>query len=237
VARARDWSEGRQRWRNLLFLHWSISPETVRPLVPRELPLDLRDGKAWVGVVAFAVKAARPPLLPTALGLDFLETNARTYVHVPGESPGVYFFSLDASSRVAIAAARMRYRLPYYRARMSCEAEDGRILYRTTRLSRDAAGFAVRYRTDEELGTAARGSLEEFLIERYVLHTVHGGTVGTIRVRHSPYPLREVEAELLSETLLAAAGVRRPESAPLVHFSTGVDVEVRPASSMASAES
>jgi uncharacterized protein YqjF (DUF2071 family) len=229
-----DWIEGRQSWRDLLFLHWPVEPETVRAVVPPALPLDLRDDKAWLGVVAFGVRAARPPWVPAFLGLDFLETNARTYVRVPGEPPAVFFFSLDASSRLAVAAARARYGLPYHYARMSREVNEPSMLYRTARVSSDAAGAVVRYRTGQELGSAAPGSLDEFLIERYALHTVDGDSIRTIRVRHSSYPLEAVEVELLSETLLAAAGVRRPEEAPVAHFSPGVHVEVRPAASRAS---
>lgn len=218
--------EGRQSWRDLLFLHWSVPAEELRPVVPVELPLDLRDGVAWVGVVAFSVHGARPPLVPSSLGLDFLETNARTYVRLPGGEPAVWFFSLDAESRVAVAAARLRYGLPYHAARMRRGERDGWVAYSTTRRSPARAGLEVDYQVGEPAGTAPPGSLEEFLVERYALHVVRGG-LHTVRVRHDPYPLRRAEARVRREDLLAAAGVRRPEAAPLVHFSDGVDVEVR----------
>src|SRR5688500_19215607 len=102
----RSMLEGRQHWDDLLFLHWRLPPAVVRAAVPAALPLDLHQGAAWVGVVAFGIRGARPPLVPEALGLDFLETNARTYVKLPGGPPAVYFFSLDAESRLAVAAAR-----------------------------------------------------------------------------------------------------------------------------------
>ena len=40
-----------QRWHDLLFAHWALPAEQVRPLVPRELDLDTFDGKAWIGVI------------------------------------------------------------------------------------------------------------------------------------------------------------------------------------------
>jgi hypothetical protein len=218
--------EGRQRWNRLLFLHWALPPEIVRPTVPDELPLDLHDGKAWVGLVAFDVAGARPPLLPGALGIDFLETNTRTYVRLPGGDPAVWFYALDASSKIAVEGARLAYGLPYWRAEMSRASDGGSELYHTTRDELGPAELEVRYRTGEPLGTAAPGSLEEFLIERYVLHTVDGGEIGTVRVRHEPYPLREVEVEAWREGLLAAAGLQRPGDPPLAHFADGVDVEV-----------
>src|SRR5712671_3841687 len=43
----------RQTWNDLLFAHWSIPAEQLRPFVPPELPLDLYEGKAWVAVTPF----------------------------------------------------------------------------------------------------------------------------------------------------------------------------------------
>src|SRR4051794_21808452 len=88
-------SAGTQRWRELLFLHWSFEPDVVRPLVPASFELDLWQGRAWVGLIPFRMEATRPSWLPKRAGIDFLETNLRTYVHRRGE-PGIYFFSLEA---------------------------------------------------------------------------------------------------------------------------------------------
>jgi uncharacterized protein YqjF (DUF2071 family) len=219
--------ESRQSWRRLLFLHWPVAPEVLRPVVPRELPLDLRDGTAWVGVVAFDIERLRPPLVPERLGLDFLETNARTYVRLPGGERAVWFFSLDAASCLAVGGARLAHGLPYHHARMARERQAKVEVYRTARRGPRAPGLEVRFRTGPRLGPAQRGSLEAFLIERYALHVVRGGKVGTVRVFHDPYPLREVVVESVSEDLLAAAGIERPDEPPLAHFSDGVDVEVR----------
>jgi uncharacterized protein YqjF (DUF2071 family) len=110
---------------------------------------------------------------------------------------------------------------------MSREREDGAEVYRTVRRGPRASGLEARYRVGRAIGTAARGSLDAFLIERYALHTVRRGRVGTVRVVHEPYPLRSVEVESISEDLLAAAGVERPDEPPLAHWSDGVDVDVR----------
>jgi len=219
--------EGLQGWRRLLFLHWPVAYAAVRPAVPAALPLDLRDGKAWVSVVAFDIAGARPPLVPPGLGLAFLETNARTYVRLPGGEPGVWFFSLDASSWLAVAGARLAYGLPYHHARMARERDGDLEVYRTVRRRPEAAGLEVRYRVGDPLGTAAPGSLDAFLVERYALRVARRGGFGTVRVRHEPYPLREVEIASVSEDLLAAAGIERPDAPPLAHFSDGVNVEVR----------
>lgn len=219
--------EGKQSWRRLLFLHWPVPPDSLRHVVPRALPLDLHDGSAWVSVIPFDIRSARLPLVPAALGIDFLETNVRTYVRLAGGEPAIWFFSLEASSALAVAGARIAYGLPYRLARMAREFDDGAVVYRTVRIQGPPApGLEVRYRIGPERGTAEPGSLDEFLIERYVLHVVRRGGVRSVRVRHRPYPLRNVEVESIAEDLLAASGVERPEAAPLAHFSDGVDVDV-----------
>src|SRR6185436_9693580 len=90
---------GEQRWRQLLFLHWTVPADAMRARVPAGLELDLWEGRAFVGVVPFAMLGVRPSWLPRFAALDFLETNVRTYVVRDGV-PGVYFFSLEAASRL-----------------------------------------------------------------------------------------------------------------------------------------
>src|ERR1044071_7838186 len=93
-----------QTWHDLLFAHWPIDPRVLRASVPLPLALDIFDGRAWVGVVP------PPPRLSS-----FPELNVRTYVTVGGR-PGVYFFSLDATSPIAVWSAKRIFRLPYFRA-------------------------------------------------------------------------------------------------------------------------
>ena len=107
---------GHQKWRQLLFMHWPVPIEELRPLVPERLSLDLWEGKAYLGVVPFIMRDVAPWWLPSFFAFNFLETNLRTYVHLDGEEPGVYFFSLDAASRLAVWAARMGWGLPYFYA-------------------------------------------------------------------------------------------------------------------------
>ena len=41
----------RQTWSNLLFIHWPISPELLRPHIPSSLQIDTYNRTAWLGVV------------------------------------------------------------------------------------------------------------------------------------------------------------------------------------------
>jgi uncharacterized protein YqjF (DUF2071 family) len=112
----------RQNWRDLLFVHWPIPCESLRPLIPAPLELDLFEGTAYVGLIPFTMTGVRPIGLPAVAGLSsFHETNVRTYVHVGGRDPGVWFFNLEAANSIAVRLARRLFHLPYHYARMFLE--------------------------------------------------------------------------------------------------------------------
>src|SRR3954453_16826284 len=69
------WIQG-QTWRRLLFAHWRLPVEALRPAVPRKLPIDTFDGSAWLGITPFEVTGARPHgTAPVPVLSRFLETN------------------------------------------------------------------------------------------------------------------------------------------------------------------
>lgn len=216
---------GTQHWRELLFVHWTLPLEAVRPLIPAAIDLDPWDGRAWIGMVPFRMERIRPSWLPGALALDFLELNLRTYVSYRGR-PAVWFFSLDASSWLAVHAARAGWSLPYHHARMDVAREGARVRYRSER--RDGrAKLAVDYEIGEPIGPSEPGSLEHFLLERYLLLSTRGGRILEGQVHHVPYPAHRARLASLTQTLVQAAGMPTPADPPAaVHFSPGVDVEV-----------
>ena len=124
TRRPRQWAVMRQNWRDLLFLHWAVPPEALRPLVPPRLELDLYDGSAYLGLVPFTMTGVRPTGLPPVWGLSsFHETNLRTYVRFNDSGPGVWFFNLEAASSIAVHLARALFHLPYHRGRLFLERE------------------------------------------------------------------------------------------------------------------
>ncbi len=218
-----------QRWHDVLFAHWRVPPESLRPLIPEGLGLDLFQGQAWLGVVPFRMTGVRPRLVPPLPWLSaFPELNVRTYV-VAGGKPGVWFFSLDAGNRLAVTVARAWFRLPYYRARMNISEEGDRIFYSSVRTHKGAesAEFVGNYRATGTPFAAARGTLEHFLTERYCLYTsdpqrrIYRG-----EIHHAPWPLQLAEAEIQRNTMAAPLGIRLPQELPLLHFSRRQDVVV-----------
>jgi hypothetical protein len=236
AVRPNRWAVMRQDWRDLLFLHWVVPAEQIRPLVPAALDLDLYEGRAYVGLVPFTMTGVRPVgMPPLPLVSTFHETNLRTYVHVSGRDPGVWFFSLDAANRAAVIAARAWYHLPYHFARMSLTREppgEGRdpetIFYTSERRWPGPlpASTAIRGAPKGAAAPAALGTLEHFLVERYLLYTCARGRLYSGQVHHAPYPLQSADVLALDESLFAAAGLSRPQRPPLVHFAREVRVEV-----------
>lgn len=217
---------GTQRWRDLLFLHWPVPVELVRPLIPERLSLDTHEGVLYVGVVPFAMLDVSPSWLPGFMDFDFLETNLRTYVHLDGEEPGVWFFSLEAASWLAVQAARVTFGLPYHHAAMTMKKEGAETIYETIRRAEPHPRLFARYTVGEYLGPSQPGTLEHFLLERYHLYALQDGRLRRGTVHHTPYPAHRATVLEVHDELMAAAGLPAPTGAPLAHFAPGVDVEV-----------
>ena len=216
-----------QRWHDLLFAHWRVPVATLRPLVPRELPIDTFDGTAWVGVIPFHMSDVRPRFVPALPWMSaFPELNVRTYVTLGGK-PGVYFFSLDAGSSVAVTVARALFDLPYYRAEMRVILDGDAIRYRSMRTHRGAppADLLARYRPTAPAFQAAPASLEHFLTGRYCLYTVRERHVPfRVEIDHAPWALQPAEATFDKNTMASAQGIALPDDPPLLHFARRQDV-------------
>lgn len=218
-----------QQWRKLAFLHWEVPVEALRAVVPLPLSIDTFEGRAYLGLVPFTIRGIRPPLLPPLPWLSgFHEVNVRTYVHLYGQDPGVFFFSLDAARLLAVWGARWTYRLPYFHAQMDFQSAGAEHTFRSVRRHHPSARCALQWTVHPgPPRTASPGSLDHFLLERYLLYAEKNGRLSRAQVHHLPYPIQEATVAPVQEGLIAAAGLVRPERPPeLIHASAGVDVEV-----------
>jgi hypothetical protein len=215
-----------QTWNDLLFAHWPVAPDVLRPLVPAMLPLHTIDGQCWVAVTPFRMSGVRPRGLPPIPGMaDFPELNVRTYVTLGGK-PGVFFFSLDAGSRMAVWAARATYRLRYFFARMKVHEEHGWTDYHSSRAG--GAELQAKYRPTKPVALRQPGTLEHWLTERYCLYTVSRNSLYRAEIHHEPWPLQDAEAEISRNRMAAAAGIKLPQTPPLLHFCKQLPVLVWP---------
>lgn len=226
---------GYHLWSDLLFIHWQVPVDLLAPLLPSELTVDTYDGTAWLGLVPFQMFDVRPWWSPPVWGVSsFPETNVRTYVHFRDRDPGVWFFSLDAAKLLAVTLARWGWGLNYHWSRMSVLRDGPRIEYRSRRVASGvvcnadievgapyASGLA-----SEECRIAAPGTLEHFLIERYLLYSTRFGYLYQGQVHHRPYPLHHVQLLNLDQGLLVANRILVGHNPCHVLYSPGVSVEV-----------
>jgi uncharacterized protein YqjF (DUF2071 family) len=222
-----------QTWHDLLFLHWPADVRMLRERIPGGLELDLFESQAYIAITPFHMTNVAPrgvPALPKMSSMP--EVNVRTYVTAKGV-PGLYFFSLDAGSALAVGAARAMYFLPYFTAKMAVEPRDGWIYYRSRRSRHrgPAAELRGRYRGVGAPRDPARGSLEYFLTERYCLYTFDDAFhLYRAEIHHGPWPLSLAEAEFEVNTMAEANGLRLPAVSPLAHFAKRQDTVVWPLS-------
>jgi uncharacterized protein len=216
----RGWIMG-QTWEDLLFAHWRVPVDEVRQHVPEGLEVDVHDGSAWLGITPFRLTGLRARgTLPIPYVSSFLELNVRTYVRAE-DKPGIWFFSLDASSRVAVEVARRTYKLPYFHARMSATKRGEWTDYECSRIDEAGRVFSGRYRPNGSVVNAEPGSLEWFLTERYCLYTTTGERAD---IHHALWDLQPAEAEI-ELTSISPVELR---GEPLLHYSRRQDVVIWP---------
>ncbi len=217
-----------QMWKDLLFLHYPVAPDRLRPLVPDVLTLDTYGYRAWVSITPFHLAHLRPPGVPALPWVSsFPELNVRTYVTYGGKS-GVYFFSLDAANLSAVWGARMFYRLPYWHAAMmALGLETEEIRYHSKRIhGPKPAEFRATFGPAGSARRAVPGSLEEFLAERYCLYAYSGKRLYRTQIHHLPWALQPAYAEVEQNTMTRAAHLPVEDSPEIVQFSRKLRVLV-----------
>jgi uncharacterized protein len=227
----------RQVWHDLLFAHWRVSLEALRVAIPSPLEIDTFEGRAWLGIVPFRMSGVRFKGLPPVPGTSaFPELNVRTYVKLGGK-PGVWFLSLDARSRVAVAVARRLFNLPYFFARMKVQASDTKIIYTSKRKDDKAppAELAGSYGPVGEVFLAAPGTLAHFLTERYCLYALNEGKIYRTEIHHAPWPLQPADASFAVNSMAEAHELRLPATPPLLYFAKRLEVQVWPSRMVAPA--
>lgn len=191
-------------------LHYEVPPEKLQPFVP--FPLDLRDGKAYVSLVAFTMRGLRPKRGGRLAALAFKPIathellNVRTYVRHDGE-PGIYFLAEWIPNLLSVSLGRPVFGLPYRwgQLRYLHEHENG-VLFGDVRPRNRRAGLRYRAKVGDTFAPSEEGSLAEWLMERYTAFTEWCGWKRCFRVRHEPWPQCAVEAEVLDDSLIALAG-------------------------------
>lgn len=196
------------RWHDICFLHWRADASILERTLPPGLELDRFAGEAWISVVPFRMANVRLRGAPVLPGFGSVpEINLRTYVRC-GERRGVWFFSLDAASPIAVSAARITTALPYFDARIRTSEAGGAIVYTSDRSDRRApvGRFSARYIPAGPATRAEPETLEAFLHERYRFFSLRAGRLLTAQLRHDPWQLQSLSVAIEHNTLGALIG-------------------------------
>lgn len=215
----------KQTWNHLLFAHWPVARDHVRALVPRFLELDLFDGQAWLSVTPFTVSDLSPRGIPPLPMIStFNEINVRTYVVHDG-IPGVYFFSLDANSAIAVGGASTFFHLPYFLADIHAEDRRSYQSFQSRRRRADGAAFDGEYSPAGAVFQPSAATLDYFLTERYCLYTQDSSAHAyRLEIHHLPWELQPGEAHISVNTMTDAACLRLPSVPPLLHYARRQEV-------------
>lgn len=224
-----------QKWRDLAFLHWAFPPDQIQETLPPGLHVDTFDGHAWIGLVPFEMRNIRPRFAPAIPPLsDIFEMNLRTYVYDDFGHTGVWFYSLDAASILAVKFARRFFHLNYLHSRFSVTKETSprhiTVDYTCRRTgSPENPAVNISYRAGGTSLTAAPESVEFFLLERYALYAYDHcrRRLFQARVYHEPYPFTPAELLTFDDNIFELNALPRPHRSPdSVLFSSGVDVNI-----------
>jgi uncharacterized protein YqjF (DUF2071 family) len=205
-----------QEWNNAIFLHWQVDVTELEKFVPKELEIDLFEGKPWVSVVVFSMEKIRPKNLPSFPPIsDFEETNIRTYVKSNNKT-GVYFLSIEGGTSWSCKIAKLISGLPYRYSKMN------RIEFQYTSQNPEFNDkLDIKFTIGKEL--RRKSALDKWLTERYALFQDNEKTIYEFDIHHLEWLLNEVE--LKKTDLCYQRFDRLIKNEPnKMHYSKGVKV-------------
>lgn len=208
-------------WMRVLMMHFEVNAAELQRIVPYQL--DLYHGRAFVTLVAFSMENMRPRR-GGKLGAWFFKPiatheflNVRTYVRHDNE-PGIHFLAEWLSSWLAVQLGPRTFGLPYRHGHIRYEHDWARGAMRGQVVDvRSGSKFAYRAETglgarvqSEHAGLEAgapfepceRGSLDEWLMERYTAFNSARGNRRFFRVWHPPWPQTPAAALIEDLSLL-----------------------------------
>jgi uncharacterized protein YqjF (DUF2071 family) len=183
------------RWSNLCLVTYAVPPELLRPRLPPGLELDMRDGRAFVSLVAFDFLQTR--VRGVSWPWHFPEINLRFYVR-QGQERGVVFIREFIPSRFVAWAARTLYNEPYRATPMTSRIEDGpSTLTAAHELLWQGRTHSLSVTGDKPGTVPAKDSIEHFFKEhRWGFGTDRRGRLICYEVEHPTwmvYPVRSFE--------------------------------------------
>jgi hypothetical protein len=110
-------------WANLSLITYAVDPQRLQAFLPPGCEPDLRDGRAFVSLVAFDFLGTKVMGISWPWHRNFPEVNLRFYVR-HGDRRGVCFTREFVPKRIVAAMARLFYNEPYRTAAMTSHTNE-----------------------------------------------------------------------------------------------------------------
>jgi len=172
-----------QKWSDVLFVSFEIDFDLLRSELPKELEVDIFNGKAYLSIVPFVMSDIRFFFTPPLPFSKLIELNLRTYVRYKNK-PGIYFFTLDSDHRLGNFLAQKIFKLPYRYAILDINIDNK--VYDVQ--SKNSLSLKVSIK-DKKIKT----DLSNWISERYCLYNIVDGKVFRGDVLHPTWNLKEAE--------------------------------------------
>lgn len=203
-------------WLQPVFIHFEVDAEVLQREVP--YPLDLREGRAYLSLVAFTMRGMRPRRGGRLAALLFKPIathqflNVRAYVRHQDE-PGIYFLAEWLNNPISVRLGPRLFGLPYRFGRLNYrhEFQTGKLCGSVSeaRSNDSQLAYTAEIDPDANFVPCDADSLDEFLVERYTAFTAKPtlrapgiSSKGFFRIWHPPWPQTPIQLTSLDTSLL-----------------------------------
>jgi len=132
---------------------------------------------------------------------------------------------LDAQSYITCLYAPYAYGLPYNYSKGNIKVDNKKYIWKSNRRRKgfELSGFSI---LESEAMIPSKGSLEEFLFERYCLFSLRNNKICIGYIKHNPWNIHRAHAKLQTNNLTKSfdLGIKNLLMPELVHMSKGVTV-------------
>jgi len=197
-------------WERVVFLHYLIRPELLRPHVPAQFVLDLYDNMACISVVAVTMRNFRASrsistgwLFRPVRCERFL--NLRACVHLREEHGAFILWSwLSNPLRATLPLMKLGFPCTFAEVEYDHRFETGKL--QGSVKMKNSSGDALEYRGSLDslhgFEPCRAGSLAEFAMERYTGFFSRGSRLRLVRCWHPPWMQRPMQASIADDNLI-----------------------------------